>query len=168
MSSSVSNATSVPRATHVLPAGSWQQERAEGVITLTFDDRHRRRRMMADDAGRAFLLDLPAATVLRHDDGLALEDGGIIRVAARDEAVADASTATVAGRLRLAWHLGNRHIAIQVLDDSTIRIRDDPVMTAMLRDLGASVTRRLAPFDPEPGAYASHGHPTPNATSGDG
>ena len=131
-------------------------------MTLAFDERHRRRIRMTDDAGVPFLLDLAKAMVLGDGDGLALDGDGYIRVRAAAEPVADVRAATAAETARLAWHIGNRHTPVQVLADGTLRIRDDHVLVAMLEGLGAFVTRRLASFTPEPGAYAGtgdgHGH----------
>ena len=152
------------RCTTTADSGSWPAERAVGSVTLEFDMRHRRRFRMTDDAGDTFLLDLHAATVLRDGDGLVLEDGGIIRVHAAAEAVLDICCATAAETARVAWHIGNRHTPVQVLADGTLRIHDDHVLAGMIETLGAGATRRSAPFDPEPGAYAgvekghSHAH----------
>jgi urease accessory protein len=146
------------RATAVLSAGNWPADAAVGEVTLAFDQRHRRRLRMTDDAGEPFLLDLAKAVVLVDGDGLALDGDGYIRVRAAAEPVADVRAGTAAETARLAWHIGNRHTPVQVLDDGTLRIRDDHVLVAMLEGLGAVVSRRLAPFAPEPGAYAGDGH----------
>ena len=150
------------RATAVVCSGNWPADAAVGEVTLAFDQRHRRRIRMTDDAGVPFLLDLAKAMVLGDGDGLALDGDGYIRVRAAAEPVADVRAATAAGTARLAWHIGNRHTPVQVLADGTLRIRDDHVLVAMLEGLGAFVTRRLASFTPEPGAYAGtgdgHGH----------
>jgi urease accessory protein len=126
-------------------------------VTLAFDERHRRRLRMTDDAGEPFLLDLAKAVVLADGDGLALDGNGYIRVRAAAEPVADVAAATAAETARLAWHIGNRHTPVQVLADGTLRIRDDHVLVAMLEGLGATVTRHVASFTPEPGAYAASG-----------
>ena len=150
------------RVTTVLSAGNWPADAAVGEVTLAFDQRHRRRIRMTDDAGEPFLLDLAKAVVLADGDGLALDGDGFIRVRAAAEPVADVRAETAAETARLAWHIGNRHTTMQVLADGTLRIHDDHVLVAMLEGLGAFVTRRLAPFTPEPGAYAGagdgHGH----------
>jgi urease accessory protein len=146
------------RVTGVIPAGQWPADAAVASVTLAFDQRHRRRLRMTDDAGASFLLDLPRAAVLAEGDGLLLADGGVVRVQAALEAVADVSAPGPAERLRLAWHMGNRHTPIQVLPDGAFRIRDDHVLVDLLTRLGATVVRRKAAFAPEPGAYASHGH----------
>jgi urease accessory protein len=142
------------RAITVLPAGTWREAEPIATATLPFDQRHRRRIRMLDDAGEPFLLDLDRPVTLADGDGLGLAAGGVIRVRAADEAVIEARGATTAQAARLAWHLGNRHAPVQVLADGTLRLRDDPVLTAMLHGLGARLIRRRAPFTPEPGAYA--------------
>jgi len=147
------------RATQRLPSGTWPPQAAIGTVTLAFDDRHRRRIRLADDSGAPFLLDLPAATLLADGDGLELDDGGYLRVRAADEPVIDIGGDSAAHVARLAWHIGNRHVPLQVLPDGRLRIRDDHVLAAMLEGLGATISRKRAPFAPEPGAYAvGHGH----------
>lgn len=150
------------RVVDVLPAGDWETDALVAEVTLAFDARHRRRFRMTDGAGEPFLLDLRRPTLLNDGDGLVLEDHGIIRVRAADEAVADIRGRTAADTARLAWHIGNRHTPMQVLPDGALRIRYDHVIVTMLEGRGAAVARRSAPFSPEPGAYAradgGHGH----------
>lgn len=141
------------RAIEVKRAGSWAGA-AAGFVTLAFDDRHKRRLRMADDLGEPFLLDLAEATLLADGDGLVLDGGGVIAVRAAAEPVADVVACDGAHLARLAWHVGNRHTAVQVLDASRLRIADDHVLVAMVEGLGATVLRHVAPFQPEPGAYA--------------
>ena len=145
------------RATQIHRTGHWLEAGAVGTITLAMDQRHRRRFRMTDDAGQAFLLDLPEAILLGDGDGLGLDDGGIIRVTAADEAVCDVTGETPAHTARLAWHIGNRHTPVQVVDEITLRILDDHVLVHMLEGLGATVHKRQAPFTPEPGAYSAKG-----------
>lgn len=124
------------------------------TVTLTYDQRYRRRIRMCDDAGEAFMLDLDRPRLLADGDGLVLAEGGVVRVCAGEEPVIDVPVKTAAEAARLAWHLGNRHTPVQILDDGTLRVRDDPVIAAMLSGLGAGVTCRRASFIPEAGAYA--------------
>ena len=152
------SAPELRRVTGVIPAGQWPDDAAVATVTLAFNERHRRRMLMTDDAGATFLLDLPRPTVLTEGDGLLLVGGDIIRVRAALEAVADVSAPGLAERLRLAWHMGNRHTPIQVLPDGSFRILDDHVLVDLLTRLGANVVMRLAAFAPEPGAYTSHSH----------
>ena len=149
------------RAVTVLPAGTWREAEPVATATLPFDQRRRRRMRMLDDAGQPFLLDLDRPATLSDGDGLGLDGGGVIAVRAAEEAVIEARGATTADAARLAWHLGNRHTPVQILDDGTLRLREDPVLAAMLNRLGARVIRRRTPFAPEPGAYsgvAGHDH----------
>ena len=145
------------RATRVFPSGQWSHVASDSV-TLDYDRRHRRRMTMTGDRGLSFLLDLAEAIPLRHGDGLLLEDGRIVEVKAAPEALAEIAAASPAELLRLAWHLGNRHLPAELRGDR-IRIRRDHVIEEMVEHLGAKVTRVEAPFDPEGGAYhGSHHH----------
>jgi urease accessory protein len=148
------------RATQRHMAGNWVDDDNAVSATLDLDQRNRRRIKLQDDQGEAFLLDLPKAVTLRQGDGLALQDGGMIRIVEASEPVADALGVSPAATARLAWHLGNRHLPVQILDDGTIRFRADAVIEAMVEGLGATVKRHEAPFTPEAGAYdaASTGH----------
>ena len=145
------------RATTVASANEWPAERQRATVTLDYDGRYRRRIRLVTDEGDPFLLDLPQAVRLGEGDGLVLEDGGYVRVVAAAEPVADLGCRELFETARVAWHIGNRHIPIQVLPDGALRIRDDHVIVEMARQLGAQVRRHQAPFSPEPGAYASRG-----------
>lgn len=146
------------RATRVLARGHWPEEKAAGTVTLVFDDRHRRRMVIDDDAGVPFLLDLPRAVALDEGDGLDLGDGSFLRVVAAPEELMEVRVAgPVEAFARIAWHLGNRHLPVQIAGDA-IRLRRDHVIEDMLRGLGADVRDVLAPFMPEGGAYGGHSH----------
>jgi urease accessory protein len=128
--------------------------------TLAYLDRHRRRIRLVADSGAAFLLDLPRAQHLADGDGLELDSGGYIRVCAAPEPVLEIAAADRDSLLRIAWHLGNRHLPLQVTGDR-LRIREDHVIAEMVSGLGGQITHREAPFDPEFGAYAAgaaHSH----------
>ncbi|HEY2134274.1 MAG TPA: urease accessory protein UreE [Xanthobacteraceae bacterium] len=143
------------RALDIRKCGDWNAAQFIDRVILAADDRHRRRLVMTGEAGTRFLLDLPHAAMLRDGDGLILDDGSIIRVVGKPEPLVEIVAACEADRLRMAWHIGNRHIDLQVVGDR-LRIRRDHVLEAMLVGLGAQLTAIEAPFDPEPGAYA-HG-----------
>jgi len=147
------------RATKVLSRGSWHEPAADTVV-LDFDQRHRRRFGMTGRNGTDFLLDLPEAVALRHGDGLSLEDGRIIAVEAEPEPLAEIAAEDALHLLRLAWHIGNRHLPAQISEDRLL-IRRDHVIEEMIIGLGGKVAHVEAPFDPEGGAYAhgGHGHP---------
>ncbi len=153
------------RATRVLPSHDWAVAPADSVV-LGYDDRHRRRMAMDGTRGLAFLLDLDSAIALRGGDALVLEDGRLIEVVAAPEPLAEIRGVDPAHLLRLAWHLGNRHLPTQVTARG-LRIRRDHVIEEMVKGLGAKVLEIEAPFDPEGGAYAqpaathdahAHGH----------
>lgn len=144
------------RATHVQAAGSWTDSAADTVV-LDFEDRHRRRTVMNGVRGLAFLLDLPEAVALRGGDALRLEDGRLVEVVSAPEPLLEIRGARTGDLVRLAWHLGNRHLPAQLLANA-IRIRRDHVIEDMLRRLGAKLVEIDGPFDPEGGAYASGGH----------
>jgi urease accessory protein len=146
----------VIRATEVIPSGSWSHVATDTVV-LDFDHRHRRRLRMQGEGGLDFLLDLPEAIAIRDGDGLVLEDGRIVAVKASAEPLVEVRAADAGHLVRLAWHLGNRHLPVQVEADRLI-IREDHVIEGMLRSLGATVTLVEAAFDPEGGAYGGGHH----------
>jgi len=137
----------------VHPAGAWSGEPADSVV-LDYDERYRRRIAMTGVRGLPFLLDLPEAVMLRAGDGLALEDGRIVEVVAAPEPLSEIRCADATALVRVAWHLGNRHLPTELLAGS-LRIRRDHVVEDMARRLGARVVAIEAPFNPEGGAYVS-------------
>jgi urease accessory protein len=146
------------RAVRLHARGTWAEDRAAATVTLAWNERHRRRIGLTDDGGEAFLLDLPDAAMMGDGDGLELAEGGFITVKAALEDVAEISTVSSQAMARLAWHVGNRHTPVQILADGRLRLAWDHVLVAMAEGLGAHVERRRAPFQPEGGAYAAHGH----------
>lgn len=151
------------RATAVLPRGHWSDAQGAAALTdtvvLDFDDRHRRRIAMTGTKGLDFLLDLPDAVALRGGDALLLEDGRLVEVVAAPEPLIEVRGRTPGDLVRLAWHIGNRHLSAQVMANA-LRIRVDHVVEEMLLGLGASVVEIEAPFDPEGGAYAGAANAT--------
>jgi urease accessory protein len=151
------------RATQVKPYHRWTEAPADTVV-LDFDDRHRRRIAITGTRGLEFLLDLEHAVALRGGDALLLEDGRLVEVVAAPEPLAEIRGSDPHHLIRVAWHLGNRHLPTQIMPKG-LRIRRDHVIEAMVKGLGARVIEIEAPFDPEGGAYAgAHGH----AHEGDG
>jgi urease accessory protein len=140
-----------------MPNGSWDPSRETDRVLIDFDRRHRRRILLATEAGAEVLLDLPQAARLRHGDGLVLDDGGVIRVCAKPEPLLEIHAHDEGELIRIAWHLGNRHLPVQLLGDR-IRIRADHVIEEMVEGLGGHVDAIEAPFDPEAGAYAGGHH----------
>jgi urease accessory protein len=145
------------RARAVKPAGHWDSAGAIDQVLLDAHERHRRRVVLTGERGTTFLLDLPRATALRDGDGLVLDDGGIVRVVGRPEPLIEIAAAGSHELARLAWHIGNRHVEVQIVGDR-LRMRRDHVIEDMLRGLGARLSPVEAPFDPEQGAYGQHAH----------
>ncbi len=143
------------RVQDVRAAGEWPAAQEIDTIMLDFDQRHRRRVRLVTASGRDLLLDLPQARRLRDGDGLVLADG-LVRVQAASEAVMDIQAAPDT-LVRIAWHLGNRHLPVQMLDQA-LRIRADHVISDMVAGLGGHVHALDAPFQPEGGAYAAAAH----------
>jgi len=148
------------RATDVKGQHPWKESAADTVV-LDFDDRHRRRMAMTGTRGLEFLLDLETAVALRGGDALVLEDGRLVEVVAAPEPLVELRSPDPAHLVRVAWHLGNRHLPTQITGRG-LRIRRDHVIEAMVQGLGARIIEIEAPFDPEGGAYAAvaetHGH----------
>lgn len=133
------------------------------AATIALDEtaRHRRRMRMSARTGSGealeFLLDLPAARLLRHGDGIVLDDGRIVAVEALPEPLMEVRGRDARHLLALAWQIGNRHLAAQIEGDRLL-IRRDPVIADMLIGLGATLHEVDAPFDPQGGAYAVQDH----------
>jgi urease accessory protein len=144
------------RAMEVRGQYRWDDPPADTVV-LDFDDRHRRRMAMTGTRGLQFLLDLENAVALRGGDALVLEDGRLVEVVAAPEPLVEIRGNDPQHLVRVAWHLGNRHLPTQITGRG-LRIRRDHVIEAMVKGLGARLTEIEAPFDPEGGAYASDGH----------
>lgn len=154
----------LPRATRVATPGSFT---ADAEVMLDFDDRFRRRKRYETAGGIPFVLDLAEAQVLREGDGLILDDGRVILVRAAEETLVEIRAANAAEMIRLAWHLGNRHLPAE-LQEHRILIREDHVIEQMLRGLGAQIQKVRAPFNPEGGAYGEHNRSTHQHHQGHG
>ena len=96
------------------PAGRWPKEQAAGSLTLDFDARHRRRIRLTADHGEDVLLDLPKAVAMADGDGLRLDDGRWLKVQAAAEPVVEVRHKDLNQLMRLAWHLGNRHLPTEI------------------------------------------------------
>jgi urease accessory protein len=144
------------RAANVKPQHRWSEAPADTVV-LDFDDRHRRRMAMTGTRGLEFLLDLEQAIALRGGDALVLDDGRLVEVIAAPEPLIEVKGRDPQHLVRLAWHLGNRHLPTQITPKA-LRIRRDHVIAEMLKGLGARILDIEAPFDPEGGAYEGGGH----------
>jgi urease accessory protein len=123
------------------------------TLPMTADDRTRSRHRFETDAGEMLNLHLPRGTVLRDRDLLQSEDGScLVLVTAKPEPVLTVRASTPLLLLRAAYHLGNRHVSLEVTDNY-LRFSPDSVLQEMLEKMGLEVTAEIAPFQPETGAY---------------
>ena len=147
------------RAIEIVAAGIWHGKPAD-IVRLDYDHRTRRRISLTGVGGLSFLLDLAKVPVLYAGDGIRLEDGRIVAVEAAPEHLLEIACRDDRALARIAWHLGNRHLATEI-GERVIHIRYDHVIADMVRGLGAEVRAVERPFNPEGGAYghgAVHGH----------
>ena len=149
------------RANFISSKGAWQATAADTIV-LDYEGRHRRRVTMTGTRGTEFLLDLPEAVVLRGGDALVLEDGRLIEIVAAPEELAEVRCGDPRQLARVAYHIGNRHVQAEIMDNR-LRMRRDHVLEDMVRGLGAKVSHIEAPFEPDTGAYepvvhAKHAH----------
>jgi urease accessory protein len=148
----------MPRATHVLAPAERHDRPIADTVILDYAQRSTQKITVTGVKGSAIEIDLHEPARLRTDDLLLLDDGGLVEVVAASEPLIEARAADIAGLSRLAWHLGDRHVAAQVLPNR-IRARRNAAIEALLASLGAKVILIEAPFEPEGGAYATvHGH----------
>jgi urease accessory protein len=134
------------------------------TLDLDWDTREKSRFGATDSAGREIAVLLPRGTVLRGGDVLVVEDGSLVRVQAAPQAVLQVRHCSAHGSpfdlLRAAYHLGNRHVPLELQRD-LLQLEPDPVLADMLRRQHLIVTEAQAAFEPEAGAYgegAGHGH----------
>lgn len=128
-------------------------------VTLSYEDRFLRRKVLTSAAGLQFLVDLEATTSLNAGDVFVLSDGRTIGVEPAEEALLEITGPDL---VRLAWHIGNRHMPCQIEADRLL-IQRDHVIRDMLDKLGAHLREVVEPFTPEGGAYGhgrthSHAH----------
>src|SRR3954469_23533157 len=131
------------------------------TIELDWDVRQKSRFDATDSQGRQLGVFLPRGTVVRGGDVLVAEDGSMIRVVAAPQPVLVITHCSEYGTpfdlLRAAYHLGNRHVLIELKPDH-LKIEPDHVLADMLRAMHLIVNQQDAAFEPESGAYASGGH----------
>ena len=127
------------------------------AVVLAHDERHLRRKVIRLQSGGELFVDLAEPVRLRHGQRLVLDDGREVEVVAAAEDLYEVRAASPLALLQIAWHLGNRHLPAEIKADR-ILIGRDHVIRDMLLGLGASVGEVREPFEPEGGAYRSHGH----------
>ena len=127
-------------------------------VVLTFDERCKSRLLVTLESGERAALIVERGRALRGGDRVRIAGDRQIEVVAADEALLEAASADAWLIAKAAYHLGNRHVAVQVLPNR-LRFLDDHVLAKMVEGLGLAVSRVVAPFEPEGGAYGHHhGH----------
>lgn len=130
---------------------------AEARLRLPFELRRKSRQRARLESGEEVALMLPRGEVLRGGDRVIASDGRIIEIVSDEERLLHVEAATSAELSRMAYHLGNRHVPVEV-GNGHLRLAEDHVLEEMLRRLGARVTLVQAPFEPEAGAYGGGHH----------
>ena len=126
---------------------------ASETLTLPFDVRQKSRIKCKLDNGDDVFLQLPRGSVLRHGNILRAESGLIVKVIAAQESVSVVNSDNKILLMKACYHLGNRHVPLQVSSDF-LRYQEDHVLDAMVLGLGLKVSHEQASFEPESGAYA--------------
>ena len=151
----------MPRATRVLRAAERRDTSAVDTLILAHAQRQAQQGFLFGVKGTCVELDFAEPVRLRTDDALVLDDGGLVEIVAEPEPLIEARAADLPALARLAWHLGDRHVPVQVLE-RRLRLKSDPAIETLLQSLGAKVVAIDAPFEPEGGAYdaavGDHGH----------
>lgn len=133
-------------------------EEAQATLVLPFELRQKSRQRASLQDGREVGLMLARGEILRNGDCLLAEDGLVIRVEAAQEHVSTVHCNDALTLARASYHLGNRHVALQI-GQGWLRYKHDHVLDDMVRHLGLEVSDEMAPFEPEGGAYGGgHGH----------
>ncbi len=145
--------------THPIAQTVIHDHHPDDTVTLTYDDRFLRRKVLTSDGGTRFTVDLEQTTSLNDGDALVLPDGRKIGIRPAPEALLEITGPDL---VRLAWHIGNRHMPCQIEADRLL-IQRDHVIRDMLGKLGATLREIEEPFTPEGGAYGhgrthSHAH----------
>ncbi len=137
-----------------------------GTLRLPFHQRQKSRLHTRLESGEEVALALPRGEILRGGDLVVASDGRVIEVQAETERVVHVECDTPAALARCAYLLGSRHVPVEV-GERYLRLAADPVLEEMLRDLGARLSARDVPFEPEAGAYAG-GHQHDHDETGHG
>ncbi len=151
----------MPRATSILRAAERPHTSVIDTLILPQAQRQAQKGFLFGVKGTCVEIDFAEQVRLRTDDALVLDDGGLVEIVAEPEPLIEARAADLPALARLAWHLGDRHVPVQVLE-RRLRLKPDPTIETLLQSLGAKVVLIDAPFEPEGGAYdaavGDHGH----------
>ena len=125
------------------------------MVRLDFEARCKSRLLLRLSGGEQAALIVERGRILRGGDRLRLEDGREVEIVAADESLLEASSDDPLLIAKAAYHLGNRHVAVQVMS-GRLRFLADHVLADMVRGLGLGISALVAPFEPEGGAYGHH------------
>lgn len=139
-----------------LQACPHEESQPSDEVRLTYEQRTRSRLAVRLQGGREAVILLPRGRVMRGGDLLRAQDGSVVRVIAAAEPLLEAHVQDPKLLARAAYHLGNRHVAVEVREQS-LRIAHDAVLGTLLAQLGLTPLSIEEPFEPESGAYG-HGH----------
>ena len=137
-------------------AGTWPTEKAKHTITLAASERFLRLKKLKLDDGESININFESVTQVRDNDGLYLDNDEWVKIQASEEKILNVECKSDIHLALIAWHIGNRHCALQILDNRNIRIENNNVIREMLIKLGANVKIDEDIFEPEPGAYGGH------------
>ena len=137
-------------------AGTWPTEKAKHTITLAASERFLRLKKLTLDDGESININFESVTQVKHNDGLYLDNDVWVKIQASKEKILNVECKSDTHLTLIAWHIGNRHCALQIIDNRNIRIENNNVIHEMLVKLGANVKIDEDIFEPEPGAYGGH------------
>jgi urease accessory protein len=146
------------RVVRVVSSAQSDSARHIDSVMLAPDQRRLQSAHLTGVNGTLIGLMLPEPVMLRMGDAFELDDGSFVDIVIEPEPLIEVRGNDLTHLARLAWHLGDRHVPVQVLTNR-LRLRRDDALEAMLAALGARLTPIEAPFDPEGGAYATHAAP---------
>jgi urease accessory protein len=146
------------RVVRVVSSAQSDSARHIDSVMLAPDQRRLQSAHLTGVKGTPIGLMLPEPVMLRMGDAFELDDGSLVDIVIEPEPLIEVRGNDLTHLARLAWHLGDRHVPVQVLPNR-LRLRRDAALEAMLAALGARLTPIEAPFDPEGGAYATHATP---------
>ena len=151
----------MPRATSVLRVAERRDGSVVDTLILPHAQRQAQKGFLFGVKGTCVELDFAEMVRLRTDDALVLDSGGLVEIVAEPEPLIEVRSADLGALARLAWHLGDRHVPVQIMERK-LRLKRDESIETLLQSLGAKVVAIEAPFEPEGGAYeasaAGHDH----------
>lgn len=125
------------------------------ILSLTAEERTRSRHRFDTSEGEPLFLRLPRGTLLHHNDILQAETGEMVKIIAKPEQVLTVTASNPLNLMRAAYHLGNRHVPLEIAPNY-LRLSIDTVLQTMLQNLEVEVKEEIQPFYPEVGAYGHH------------